>query len=75
MSPLIGHSQHPPRRRGANEGAQAGRRNARRCDCAKGGVCCQLMVHAARTHLLWTRRAAAERGAAQAQAADICHTC
>jgi hypothetical protein len=49
MSRLIGHSQHPPRlrRRGASGGAQAGRRNARRCDCAKGGLCCQLMVHAA----------------------------
>jgi hypothetical protein len=41
MSPLNGHSRHPPRlrRRGASGGAQAGRRSARRCDCAKGGLC------------------------------------
>jgi hypothetical protein len=40
MSPLIGQSaQHPPRlrRRGAGGKAQAGRRSARRCDCAKAG--------------------------------------
>jgi hypothetical protein len=62
MSPLIGQpAQHPPllRRRGASGEAQAGRRSARRCDCAKVGCAVSWCIWHAPT--CFVRRAAAKQ--------------
>jgi hypothetical protein len=62
MSPLIGQpARYPPllRRRGAGGEAQAGRRSARRCDCAKAGCAVSWCIRHAPT--CFARRAAAKQ--------------